>query len=110
MKSGLRFLVALLVFTLGFETCQRALAQGRPSLAAIAAAKSATTGEHPKSKLELVTDGMKTAGETFVPLSSIQRASASIEATRPVRRCTIGWYIAKTRRFSTARRRDVSSE
>jgi Met-zincin/Domain of unknown function (DUF5117) len=63
MKSGLRFLVALLVFTLGFETCQRALAQGRPSLAAIAAAKSATAGEHPKSKLELVTEGMKTAGE-----------------------------------------------
>ena len=36
-----------------------------PSLAAIAAAKSATaSSEHPKSKLDLVTEGMKTAGET----------------------------------------------
>ena len=63
MKSGLRFLAASLILTLGFGTCERAVAQ-RPSLAAIAAAKSAaTSGEHAKSKLDLVTEGMKTAGE-----------------------------------------------
>jgi hypothetical protein len=63
MKSARRFLVASLVLTLSFAFCPPAFAQGRPSLAALAAAKSASSGEHPKSKLELVTDGMKTAGE-----------------------------------------------
>jgi hypothetical protein len=63
MKSASRFLAASLVLTLGLGSCQRAMAQGRPSLAAIAAAKSASTSEHPKSKLELVTEGMKTTGE-----------------------------------------------
>src|SRR5580704_7043621 len=63
MKSGLRFLAASLILTLGLGACERAVAQ-RPSLAAIAAAKSAaTSGEHTKSKLDLVTEGMKTAGE-----------------------------------------------
>ena len=63
MKSELRFLAASLILTLGFGTAQQVAAQ-RPSLAAIAAAKSTTaSGEHTKSKLELVTEGMKTAGE-----------------------------------------------
>ncbi len=62
MKSGLRFLAASLILTLGFGACERAV-MARPSLAAIAAAKSATTsGEH-KIKLDLVTEGMKTAFE-----------------------------------------------
>ena len=64
MKSGSRFLLASFILTLGLGTRETAHAQ-HPSLAAIAAAKSATaSSEHPKSKLDLVTEGMKTAGET----------------------------------------------
>jgi len=63
MKSGSRFLLASFILTLGLGARETAHAQ-HPSLAAIAAAKSATaSSERPKSKLDLVTEGMKTAGE-----------------------------------------------
>ena len=63
MKSGSRFLLASLILTFGLGTRENAHAQ-HPSLAAIAAARSATaSAERPKSKLDLVTEGMKTAGE-----------------------------------------------
>jgi hypothetical protein len=63
MKSASRFLLASLILFLGFGTRQHAAAQ-HPSLAAIAASKSAAaTSSTTKSKLDLVTEGMKTVGE-----------------------------------------------
>jgi Met-zincin/Domain of unknown function (DUF5117) len=61
MKSGFRFLTASLLLTLTFEARERAAAQAHPTLSAVSSAASA---EHRKSKLDLITEGMKTAGES----------------------------------------------
>src|ERR1700693_1094270 len=62
MKSGLRFLIASLSVIFVLEIRERASAQTHPSPVAITAAAAATP-EKRKSKLEMVTEGMKATGE-----------------------------------------------
>jgi hypothetical protein len=82
MKSGCRFLVASLILAFGFGTSERAFAQGHPSLAAIASAKAAATSSaSPKSKLDMVTEGMKSADGLFKMWYNDQRLLILIKSS-----------------------------
>jgi hypothetical protein len=82
MKSGCRFLVASLILAFGFGMSERAFAQGHPSLAAIASARAAATSSaSPKSKLDMVTEGMKSADGLFKMWYNDQRLLILIKSS-----------------------------